>query len=96
MSSAICFNLDQSKIMSSGNGLTVVCQMFCQATSCFPIKPSSKQWPAMRGNIPVTPTVLNSQNKINPLTHMPILGSSNSASNKDIISNILTNWDTIF
>ena len=31
----------------------------------------------------------------NPLPHMPILGSSNSAANKDMISKIWTNGDTI-
>ena len=29
--------------------------------------------------------------KINSLPHMPVLGSSNSAANKDMMSNILTN-----
>ena len=33
---------------------------------------------------------------VNPLPHMPILGSSNSAANKDMMSKILTNGDTIF
>ena len=33
---------------------------------------------------------------INPLPHMPILGSSNSAANKDSVSKILTNGETIF
>ena len=33
---------------------------------------------------------------LNPLSHMPILGSSNSAANKDRMSQILTNGDTIF
>ena len=33
---------------------------------------------------------------VNPLPHMPILGSSNSAANTDIMSKILTNGDTIF
>ena len=33
---------------------------------------------------------------INPLPHMPILDSSNSAANKDMMSKILTNGDTIF
>ena len=32
---------------------------------------------------------------INPLPHMPILGSSNSAANKDMMSKIWTNADTI-
>ena len=32
---------------------------------------------------------------IDLLPHMPILGSSNSAANKDMMSNILTNGDTI-
>ena len=31
----------------------------------------------------------------NPLHHMPILGSSNSAANKDMMSKIWTNGDTI-
>ena len=36
MSSAICFNLDQSKILSSGNGLTLILlfttiHLFCKA-----------------------------------------------------------------
>ena len=48
MSSTICFNLDQSKIVSS----------------------------------------------VNLLPHMPILGSFNSAANKDIMSKICTNGDT--
>ena len=34
--------------------------------------------------------------RINPLPNMPILGSSDSAANKDITSKILTNGDTIF
>ena len=33
---------------------------------------------------------------INPLTHMPILGYSNSVAKKDMMSKILTNGDTIF
>ena len=33
---------------------------------------------------------------INPLPHIPILGSSNAAANKDMMSKILTNGDTIF
>ena len=32
---------------------------------------------------------------INPLPHMPILGSSNSAANKGTKSKIWTNWDTV-
>ena len=32
----------------------------------------------------------------NPLPHMPLLGSSNSASNKDMMSIILTNGCKIF
>ena len=32
---------------------------------------------------------------LNPLPHMPILGSSNSAANKDMKSKIWTNGDTI-
>ena len=32
---------------------------------------------------------------INPLPDMPILGSSSSAANKDMMSNIWTNGDTI-
>ena len=32
----------------------------------------------------------------NPLPHMPIFGSSNSAANKDMMLKILTNGDTIF
>ena len=34
--------------------------------------------------------------QINPLPHMPILGLSNSAGNKDMMSKLLTNGDTIF
>ena len=37
----------------------------------------------------VTPTC------VNPLPHMPILGSSNSTANKDMMSKIWTNGDTI-
>ena len=33
---------------------------------------------------------------IYPLPDMPIIGSSNSAANKDMMSKILTNGDTIF
>ena len=32
---------------------------------------------------------------LNPLPHMPILGYSNSAANKDLMSNISTNGETI-
>ena len=32
---------------------------------------------------------------LNPLPHMPILGSSNSAANKDMMSKTWTNGDTI-
>ena len=32
---------------------------------------------------------------VNPLPHMPILGSSNLAANKDMMSKILTNGDGI-
>ena len=32
---------------------------------------------------------------VNPLPHMPIIGSSNSAANKDMIAKIWTNGDTI-
>ena len=31
----------------------------------------------------------------NPLPYMPILGSSDTSANKDMISKICTNWDTI-
>ena len=31
----------------------------------------------------------------NPLPDMPILGSCNSTANKDILSKIWTNWDTV-
>ena len=34
--------------------------------------------------------------RINPLPDMPKLGSSNSAANKDMMSKILINGDTIF
>ena len=33
--------------------------------------------------------------RVNPFPHMPIFGSSNSAENKDMISKIWTNGDTI-
>ena len=33
---------------------------------------------------------------LNPLPHMPILGSSTTAASKDMLSNILTNRDIIF
>ena len=36
------------------------------------------------------------QIQIDPLPHMPILDSSNSAANKDMMSEILTDMDTIF
>ena len=36
------------------------------------------------------------ENAFNPLLHLPILGSSNSAANEDMMSNIWTNEDTIF
>ena len=36
------------------------------------------------------------ENTVNPLPHMPTLGSSNSAANKDMMSKILTNGHTIF
>ena len=32
---------------------------------------------------------------VNPLPHMPVFGSSNSAANKDMMSKIWTNGDTI-
>ena len=32
----------------------------------------------------------------NPLPDIPIIDSSKSTANKDIMPNILTNWDTIF
>ena len=35
------------------------------------------------------------QNFLNPLPHMPILGPSDSATNKDMISKPWTNEDTI-
>ena len=35
-------------------------------------------------------------NSVNPLPHMPILASSSSAANKDMMSKLLTNGDTIF
>ena len=57
MSYAIRFNLDQSKILSSGNGLKLY-QSY-------------------------------------PLPDMPMLDSSNSAANKDMISKIWSNGDTI-
>ena len=33
--------------------------------------------------------------EFNPLPDMPILGSSNSAANKAMMSKIWTNWDTV-
>ena len=44
MSSAICFNLDQSKILSSGNGLKTsfalrcICHLHMLSKSCFVVK----------------------------------------------------------
>ena len=38
---------------------------------------------------PYSPTILN------PLPHMPILGSSNSTASKDMMSDIRTNGETI-
>ena len=32
--------------------------------------------------------------ELNPLPDMPILGTTNSAANKDMMSKIWTNWDT--
>ena len=32
---------------------------------------------------------------VNPLPHVPILGSSNSAANKDMMAKVWTNGDTI-
>ena len=46
------------------------------------------------GNVCVTD--LHMTIAVNPLPHMPILGSSNSAANKDMMSRILTIGDTIF
>ena len=40
--------------------------------------------------------VLYIQELFNPLPHMPILGSSTSAANKDMMSKTLTNGDKIF
>ena len=64
MLSAICFNLDQFKIFSSGNGLIV-------------------------GALWVVLTLFN------PSPDTPILGSFNSAANKNMMSKIWTNGDTI-
>ena len=36
-----------------------------------------------------------SWSSLNPLPHMPILGSSNSAANKDMMSKLWKNGDTI-
>ena len=38
---------------------------------------------------------LSHQDDFNPLPHMPILGSSNSAANKDMVSKILTDGETV-
>ena len=38
----------------------------------------------------------NCRGQINPLHNMPILGSSNSAAKKDVLSDIKTNGDIIF
>ena len=38
---------------------------------------------------------LNHRNYFNPLPGMPISGSSNSAANKDMMSKIQKNWDTV-
>ena len=35
------------------------------------------------------------RSELKPLPDMPILGSSNSAANKDMMSRIWTNWDAI-
>ena len=39
---------------------------------------------------------INAMDFLNPLLHMPILGSSNSVANKDMMSKTFTNEDTIF
>ena len=41
-------------------------------------------------------TGLELEEDLNPLPHMPILGSSNSATNKAMMSKILTNGGTMF
>ena len=36
--------------------------------------------------------IMNSRPVLNPLTDMPILGSSDSAANKDMMSKIMDGW----
>ena len=52
---------------------------------------------AFAGNKPNMAEKLNlfCRQQIYPLSHIPILGSSNSGANKDIMSKIWTNGDTI-
>ena len=43
-----------------------------------------------------TPNQHQNDSSYNPLPHMPIFGSSNSAANKDMMSKMLKSGDTIF
>ena len=43
----------------------------------------------------VSIVVVNDDDRVNPLAHMPIFGSSNSAANKDKMLKVWTNRDTI-
>ena len=82
LSSAICFNSDQSKSLSSGNGLNNQ-----KSTNCVTFK-SQKLWKIkLRTYITVYQQY--------PLPDMPIFASLNSAANKDMMSKVWTNGDTI-
>ena len=70
----------RQKMSLCGNGLTAQCRLL-MAT----------------GKMPMENIVGKGDNAgIDPLPHMPILGSSNSAANKDMMSEILIKGNTIF
>ena len=72
-------------------------------------KPRYELWGAMNKPLGLSPwwniaphnscvvyrMINHDRKKINPLPHLAILGSSNSAANRDMMSEIWTNGDTI-
>ena len=64
-------------------------EFFEKMTDTLQNQPEFKEWFGTVNFLPNT-------SLFNPLPHMPILGSSNSAANKALMSKILTNGNTIF
>ena len=91
MLSAICFNLNQSKVLSPGNGLTSIFSTVCIVLSVT----TSTILASLAPEYILGKDKSETLSCVNPLPDMPSLGSSNSMANKDMMSKIWTNGNAL-